>query len=322
MAAFTLLEMAVVVGIITLLASIVALGIDSAREMSRRTLCLGRLRQIGVALHAYHDVCRRFPGLGYAAGRAGSDELSPFPALLPHLGENGLFDLIDFYRSPYDGNYSTNVHGFNATVKSTIVSTLLCPSDGDRFAFRANTNYAFSTGSHANGRHSGAFALQRSFCAGDIPDGLSRTVGVGEIRRGGGAPAQYHAALDFWYTGYGDEQNYIGVDADQMLAICSAPRGLPSFYAYRGFSWYNGGYENTWFNHVAGPNPTETDCSMHSKGATPIARAGSYASRSAHRGGVHIGLMDGSARWMGSSIALPVWRALGTRHGGETSDAL
>lgn len=318
--AMTMVEMTVAIAIAAIAIALVATAVGSARESSRRTLCLSRLRQIGHALQSYHDAFGKFPGLGYGSRSAGTDEISPYPALLPHLGEGPLFDRIDFSRSPYDGNYSTRIVGFNATVKATVVGTFLCPSDGDRFDFRANANYAFSTGSLAMGRHNGAFALQKSFSAREIADGLSKTVGVGEIRRGG-ASTTYNMALDFWFSGYGDEQNYMNVDAQRMLAICEATPGRIDHYAFRGYSWFNGGYENTWFNHVAGPNAASRDCSMHSMGATPIARAGSFASRSAHGSGVQVCMMDGSAHWMATGIDLELWRSLGTRGGGESAQA-
>lgn len=310
------IEIVVVCGIVLLLATLAMTGISAARESARRTMCLGRMRQIGIALNSYHEACGRYPSLGHS-GQRGSDQRSAFPALLPHLGENALYDSIDFSNSPYDGNTFTQTDGFNATAKATVVASFLCPSDSDRFSFRANANFAFSTGVAATGRHDGAFTLKRHVAAKQIGDGLSHTVGFGEIRRGSGDPKSFDANVDFWYGELAGD--YSAFSPDEMLAACGAMRPSLESYSFRGYSWYNGGYENTQYNHVAGPNANGADCSAHGSNIGMPAVAGSFASRSAHSGGVNVGMMDGAARWVANGVDIAIWRAIATRKGGETT---
>ncbi len=89
---FTLVELLVVIAVIAILISLLLPAVQSAREAARRTQCRNNLKQIGVALHNYHDVLRLFPP-GYVAGSADSTSTSPGwgwgAMLLPYLEQSG-----------------------------------------------------------------------------------------------------------------------------------------------------------------------------------------------------------------------------------------
>jgi prepilin-type processing-associated H-X9-DG protein len=104
--------------------------------------------------------------------------------------------------------------------------------------------------------------------------------------------------------------------ADDWLATCA--RGGDDM-AYRGErrcpsgrTWLTDGALCTAFFTAAPPNSPIPDC-----GVLTGRGEGNFAARSYHPGGVNAALADGSVRWFASSIATPVWRALGTRASGE-----
>src|SRR5436305_9443773 len=115
---FTLVELLVVIAIIGILVALLLPAVQAAREAVRRAACANNLRQIGLALHTYHDVFGKFPGA--------RDPFSPGPFstqahLLDYLEQSNLVRLIDFSQPT-----ST---GVNLNVANMVVRAFLCPSD-------------------------------------------------------------------------------------------------------------------------------------------------------------------------------------------------
>jgi len=133
---FTLVELLVVIAIIGILVGLLLPAIQAAREAARRSQCGNNLRQMGVALHNYHDALGTFPPGNYAktAGtcpgrqRPGVDIPSENRAnwmilILPFLEQRELHESYDF-REP-------NESPRNQRVRETAVPTYLCPSDSN-----------------------------------------------------------------------------------------------------------------------------------------------------------------------------------------------
>src|SRR5436305_12507918 len=94
---FTLVELLVVVAIIGTLVALLLPAVQSAREAARRSQCLSNLRQLGLALHQFEAINKRFP-----AGR-GAPSPAVFSAhawLLPLMEQKSLQDRIDFSSAP------------------------------------------------------------------------------------------------------------------------------------------------------------------------------------------------------------------------------
>ncbi len=140
---FTLIELLVVIAIIGVLMALLLPAIQSARESARRMQCQSNMRQIGIALHSYHDLYRSFPfssvGIDNQSGNCGNGFYSWLGLLLPQMEQSSLHSQIDFraalsQRCSYPNSadyldYKIPSAHVNAGSAATIVPTYLCPSE-------------------------------------------------------------------------------------------------------------------------------------------------------------------------------------------------
>ncbi len=117
--AFTLVELLVVIAIIGILVALLLPAIQSAREAARRTECSSNLKQLGVAMHTYHDTWRQFPLPGMIA-----NELGWTYSILPLIEQQALHDRIY-------SNQSSWSHSSKLEAASNRIGTYLCPSAVD-----------------------------------------------------------------------------------------------------------------------------------------------------------------------------------------------
>ena len=188
---FTLIELLVVIAIIAILIALLLPAVQQSREAAQRTQCKNSLKQIGLALHNYHDVHLTFPP-GYIARAVGRNdpaaaETGPSFAwgtmVLPFLDHGNLFNHFDFNE---DGDDAHNLgHG------QVILSMFLCPTDPApaRFALPngielATSNYVgiygYGNVSMNPGNGTGVFYRNSAVRIRDITDGTSGTICVGE----------------------------------------------------------------------------------------------------------------------------------------------
>lgn len=140
---FTLVELLVVIAIIGVLIGLLLPAVQAAREAVRRLQCQNNLKQIGLALHSYHDVFNSFPhsstGIDGRNGDCGNGFYSWLAMILPQIEQNNLSDAIDFrlplaarcdYGSSWDYlDYNIPTNHANALAASTVIPVYLCPSD-------------------------------------------------------------------------------------------------------------------------------------------------------------------------------------------------
>jgi prepilin-type N-terminal cleavage/methylation domain-containing protein/prepilin-type processing-associated H-X9-DG protein len=139
---FSLVESLVVIAIIGMMVAILLPAVQAAREAARRAECQNNLRQIGIALHLFHDAHGRLP-VGCTDKRVphtnpNGRQFAWSADILPHLEETALWKRID-YTVPYDS-------AENATAAATVLKVYLCPSTTRLAVGRAGALVNDSTG--------------------------------------------------------------------------------------------------------------------------------------------------------------------------------
>jgi prepilin-type processing-associated H-X9-DG protein len=249
--------------------------------------------------------------------------------LLPYLEQENLQRLFD-YNLPY--NHSANLAG-----ASTRVNTYICPSevkprqrvraDGTpehytlNYACNLGTWMVFNPATGATG--DGAFGVNARYRYADLTDGSSNTLGVVEVKSNTPYKRNNNAAAKLG-TG-------VPASAAAVAALIEAPGG-DSFNSDSGHTeWVDARVHQTGFTTTLPPNTNvqvtingtvfkDADFNNQREGSHPsnICYA-AVTARSFHAGGVNGLLMDGSVRFFSDSVRLEVWRALGTRAGGEVA---
>jgi len=123
---FTLVELLVVIAIIGILIALLLPAVQAAREAARRSQCSNNLKQMGLALHNYHDVFRAFP-IGSRSGSIVPRNVSGTnwrASILAFLEQKNIFDQLDFeaglFRSPFSST--------NTVLRNLLVPVYKCPS--------------------------------------------------------------------------------------------------------------------------------------------------------------------------------------------------
>jgi prepilin-type N-terminal cleavage/methylation domain-containing protein len=320
-AGFTLVELLVVIAIIGILVALLLPAIQAAREAARNTSCKNNLRQLGLATHLYSTAHKSFPPGSALSVNAPSHSFSVHARLLPYLEEENLQDLIDFTKS----------YTLQPDVTKVRVPSFVCPSDSNALpkevgtqiyeptSYAANYGVWFIFNPKTQEVGSGSFAVNRAMRPAQFTDGLSKTIGIAEVR------ANQAIVCD------GKNPNTMNVPAPETPEKALAYGGTFNS-ALCHSEWVNGMYVQTGMSTVFPPNTpmpynnngvtTDTDFMSIRLGLSVTDLSyGAVISRSPHHGRANYMLMDGSVQ-TASDVDRNVWQALGTRNGGETVENL
>jgi len=333
---FTLVELLVVIAIIGVLVALLLPAVQQAREAARRMSCSNNMKQLGLALHNYHDTFNALParqGGAVWSGDAGQNNphprLSAFVALLPFIEASPRYEQIQNGRfHAWHGNLNSGYVGE--------ISAFICPSDGlysptgpDRNAAYSPLNYGLVMGDNYNFSFDavqgdqnirGVFGYLRYFRFRDITDGLSNTLVMSEFliapegpRRGGAVGTSTN--------------NPLACRAHLVANQYQSGTILAQFRCH-GQRWQDGRPGYCGINTILPPN--SATCSSQMSG-------GIYSAGSRHPGGVLGVLGDGSVRFFAETIdtgnlslapnlsgmsPYGVWGGMGSKDGGEPTVSL
>ncbi len=202
--AFTLIELLVVIAIIAILIALLLPAVQQAREAARRTQCKNNLKQIGLALHNYHDTFGVFPpGYQDSGTPARNGGWGWSSQVLPQIDQSALYNQFDFNRRPNGSLGSPQ----NIALLATVLPGFNCPSDlkpthtaihspgNDAYTERAATSsYCANAGAFTGvpcelpgpgqvttPRDNGVVYVNTSIRIGAITDGSSNTLLAGEV---------------------------------------------------------------------------------------------------------------------------------------------
>ena len=310
---FTLIELLVVIAIVGVLLALLLPAVQSARESSRRALCINNLRQIGLAMHQYHDTHAVLP-----PGKKGCCWGTWLVYTLPHLEQSTLFNSWNSCGTNLPGvpeGYDLDLRYFgvaNRTVTSTRLGVYLCPSDQTNAPITAVMNgitYACTSQNYA-ANFGNTIVIQTDFQDVRFAGAPFVDIGspLGDYDRPGRKTVGFSAFLD-------------GLSHTTLLSEVIVGQGQD----LRGFSWWgdaatfeayltpNSSFPDVIFSAYYCINqPPNPPCIVATTALPEV-----LAARSRHPGGVNVALADGSVRFMKDSIDVRMWRALSTTAGAE-----
>jgi hypothetical protein len=326
-----LIELLVVIAIIAILIALLLPAVQQAREAARRTQCRNHLKQLGLALHNYHDVYQMFVYGGMTADGSPNGvpfirRASGFVGLLPYIDQAPLANMIagggtaahtgnttnynpagSVMPVPWDGGYRPFI---------TVIPMLMCPSDTltRQEGALGKTNYMFSRGDsswdHNQWGGNGGRGLRGMFtglgdgndssngrCVSlrDVTDGASMTIAMSERIQAKGNNS--NLILD------GGTVHSIGSQfRNQNPALCLAFVGTNGRYTtnnvgpWGGTRWPDGAPAFTGHTTILGPNTAS--CTQGGWDGED----GIYEPMSQHAGGVHCLMGDGRVIFVSDSI--------------------
>ncbi|MCX7399035.1 MAG: DUF1559 domain-containing protein [Planctomycetales bacterium] len=289
-AGFTIVELIAVTAIATVLLGLVVPAVQSARETARRTECQNHLRQLILAIHAHEGTFRVFP-VPAVERESWQERILPFleqpkPIRSANGKLSGSPENLSVFACPADP------WSLGSVTKYVGTSYYINNGDGP-----AAANGFFDTGDHT------------PIAVGDVVDGLANTAAISERRA---VPDTALAGQRFedesiWRHRVIRTTRKLIEDPELFADECENRSAAPTVSQYV--------VPN--YNHIQTPN--RNSCT---NGHLSDARASQYAAIAAsslHPGLVHLATVDGAVRPISDSIDRKLWRAIGTRNGGETT---
>lgn len=297
---FTLIELLVVIAIIAMLIALLLPAIQTAREAARRTQCKNNLKQMGIALHNYHDVSTMFPiNYGDNVWDTNTRARSWMVGLLPLMDQTAL--------------YNTMEHGFplstaaNTAAARTPITAFNCPSDGTD---RVRTDRANISGSWAVTNYKAACGSNWAWGLFPNTPTTGRNAGINNgLEYGNGYMCRNGYAVAPWNLIFTTSLASLRDGASATVLVGEA---LPE--------WCN---HTTWYfqNHTTATSAIPLNYAVVNR-INLGDWTNNYSFNSSHAGGGHFLFGDGSVNLISETIDLRLYRNLASIDDGATVEAV
>jgi len=300
---FTLIELLVVIAIIAVLIALLLPAVQQAREAARRTQCKNNLKQLGLAIHNYHDTFSVFPMGGWVSGNF--DMGSYLVRLLPNIDQAPLYNQVNF-----NVTIDTQVLANGQQLALQVIPAYMCPSDPGSNIYTQSQNY-------------GSSPRVKSNYAGNIGNQNSTGCNIGwNLLNGNGAATngdtydvtQISGVLMKWPASI----NIAAIsDGTSNTLLMGEVRPFCSAHEQDGWIDSNAFWTVTGpgLNYPTCPDQpgyTGNNCNQIGNGAWGTANS----FRSKHVGGVQFTLCDGSSRFINQNIDILTFQKLADRRDG------
>lgn len=317
--AFTLVELLVVITVIVILMMLLFPAVQAVRQASRKTQCKNNMRQIALACHSHLEAQGSFPNLRFRRFGSETDQ-GWMTSTLPYLEQTTVDQLydwtLDWYAPenkeavtvPISAFRCPSVGGSGDDLQDQMVEGQFAGVWGDAEYVGALTEYAGVAGIMGGLRsagyvpetmdtlNAGVIGTNRPRRAGEIPDGMSRTLLLVEAA---GRPTVYRGGKPSM------------IENDQSLVLeaetLHTSGNIPGAWAAPNGLWFRG----FTFDGLEQPGPCAVNCSNFTGGIYSF-----------HPGGANVAMADGGVRFLTRKTDIYVAIALVTRQGGENDDQI